>query len=168
MPEAASCYRILEAFSIIYTRSSFTSSARVITATPCRYVHHLLFSPPRRSHHCTLFAHLDSKDTCYEFYLTCLTGTSQCSRISTRRKMALENIIQPEYDDYSILTRGARFHADHTNLCIGVMQIMTGESSEIFCSCLVGGRDPVGVRKGGLNQRVWCIILRNVAEGVTF
>jgi hypothetical protein len=47
-----------------------------------------------------------------------------------------------------------------------VVQITTGESSEIFCSCWVGGGDLVmnkRLRKGGLNK-VRCIILRSVAE----
>ena len=46
------------------------------------------------------------------------------------------------------------------------MQITNDESSEVFCSCLVGGRDLM--RKGGLNE-AWCVMmLRNIVEGVTF
>ena len=70
-----------------------------------------------------------------------------------------------EYNHHFEPTRGTRFHADHTYLCIGVMQITNGESSEIFCSSWVGGRNPV--RKGGLNK-TWCVMLRNVAEGDRF
>ena len=89
------------------------------------------------------------------------------NRPTRQKKLASEDItgMQPECDHYFISTRGARFHADHINLCIGVVKITTGESSEIFRSCLVGNRDPP--RKGGLNW-VLCIMLRNVAEGVTF
>ncbi len=51
----------------------------------------------------------------------------------------------------------------HTNLCIRVID----QSSEIFCSQLVGGRDPVNDRmRKGLN-RVWCNMLGNVAKMVT-
>jgi hypothetical protein len=77
--------------------------------------------------------------------------------------------MQSEDDHYFKSTHGARFHADHINLCVGVLQITTGELSQVFCSCLGGGRDPVDkrMRKGGLN-RVRCIMLRNVAKGVTF
>lgn len=73
-----------------------------------------------------------------------------------------------EYDHHFESTGRARFHADHTDLCIGVVQISNGESPEIFCSCLVGGRDPVNkwMRKGRLN-RARCIMLKNVTE-VTF
>jgi hypothetical protein len=56
-------------------------------------------------------------------------------------------------------------------MCLGVVQITTGESSEIFCPCLVGGRDPVNkrMRKGSLNNlKARCIMLRNVAKWVTF
>jgi hypothetical protein len=45
------------------------------------------------------------------------------------------------------------------------MQITNGESSEVFCSCLVGGRGPA--RKGAPNK-AWCVMLRNEVEGVTF
>jgi hypothetical protein len=74
-----------------------------------------------------------------------------------------------EHDHHFESTGGPRFRADHTNLCIGVLQITTGKLSEIFCSCLVGGRDMVNkrTRKRGLN-RAWCIMLWNVVEGVTF
>jgi hypothetical protein len=53
-----------------------------------------------------------------------------------------------------------------------MVQIMTDESSEIFCSCLrgrVGGRDTMNkwMRKGGLNK-AWCDVRRNVAKGVMF
>jgi hypothetical protein len=52
-----------------------------------------------------------------------------------------------------------------------MVQIMTGKSSEIICSCLrrVGGRDPMNqrIRKGGLNK-AWCKVRRNVAKGVVF
>jgi hypothetical protein len=82
--------------------------------------------------------------------------------------MISEDIMRLEYDHHFISTSSAGFHADHPNLCIRVVQIMTGESSEIFCSSLVGRRDPLnkGTGEGGVN-RVRCIILRNVAEGVT-
>jgi hypothetical protein len=50
-----------------------------------------------------------------------------------------------------------------------MVQIAEGESSEIFCPSLVGGRDPVNkwMRAGGLN-RALSIMLRNIAERVTF
>ena len=49
---------------------------------------------------------------------------------------------------------------------------MTGELSEIFCSCLagrLGGKDPMNkwMRKGGLNK-AWCNVWRNIAKGVMF
>jgi hypothetical protein len=83
-----------------------------------------------------------------------------------------ENITRLEHDHHFKTTSGTRFHTDHAHLCIGVVQITTGESSEIFCSCWIGGGDPVmnkRMRKGRLNK-VRCIILRSVAEaeGVAF
>jgi hypothetical protein len=53
-----------------------------------------------------------------------------------------------------------------------MVQIMTDESSEIFCSCLggrVGGRDSMNkwMKEGGLNK-AWCNVRRNVAKGVMF
>ena len=78
-----------------------------------------------------------------------------------------------EYDRHFNSTSGASFHSDHTNLCIGVVQIMTGESLEIICPCLrrVGGRDPMNkrIRKGSLSK-AWCKVRsrRNVAKGVVF
>lgn len=82
------------------------------------------------------------------------------------KKTALENI---KYNNDFQSTTGSRFHTDHANLCIGAVQITNGELSEIFCSSLVGGRDSVNKRsrESGLNG-AWRIILRNVAEGVTF
>jgi hypothetical protein len=72
-----------------------------------------------------------------------------------------------EYDHHFELASGARFHADHADPCIRVVQITTGKSSEILCTSLVGSRDPVnkGVRKGVLN-RARCIILRSVAKRI--
>jgi hypothetical protein len=74
-----------------------------------------------------------------------------------------------EHDHHFKTTSGTRFHADHTYLCIGVVQITNGESSEIFCPCWVGGRHPVDkrMRKGALNK-ARCVMLRNIAKGVTF
>ena len=74
-----------------------------------------------------------------------------------------------EYDHHFESTSCARFHTDHTNLCLGVVQIMTSESSENFFPCLVGGRNPVnkGTRNGSLN-RARCTMLRNVFEWVIF
>ena len=75
-----------------------------------------------------------------------------------------------EYDRHFNPTSGASFHSDHINLCIGMVQIVTGESSEIFYSCLGGqggGRDPMDkrMRKGDLDK-AWCIVRKNVAKGV--
>jgi hypothetical protein len=83
--------------------------------------------------------------------------------------MASENIIRLQYDHHLDSTSRAYFYGDHTNLCVGVVQITIGESSEIFCSSLVGGRDPVNkrMRKGSMNKARW-IVLRDVSEGVTF
>jgi hypothetical protein len=77
-----------------------------------------------------------------------------------------------EHDHHFKTTRGTHFHTDHAYLCIGVVQITTGKPSEIFCSCWIGGGDPVMnklMRKGRLIKG-WCIILRSVAEakGVAF
>ena len=76
-----------------------------------------------------------------------------------------------EHDHHFKPTSGTHFHADHTYLCIWVVQITTGDSSEIFSPCWIGGRDLVNkrMRKCGLNN-VWWIILRSVAEaeGVAF
>ena len=101
-------------------------------------------------------------------YLHRLVGSSFLE-VNSRGAGASENIMRLEYDHHFELTTGGCFHADHPNLCIGLVQITTGESSEIFCSCLVGGRDPVNkrVREGSMNK-ARCIVLRNVAEGVTF
>ena len=89
--------------------------------------------------------------------------------MAPRQKTASE-IWRLEHDRHFNSTGGARFHSDHTNMCIGVVQIVTGKSSKIFCSYLggrVGGRDPMNerIRKGGLNK-VWSNVRRNVAKGV--
>jgi hypothetical protein len=86
-------------------------------------------------------------------------------RRKQQRKKASEKIVRLEYNHHFEPTGGTRFHADHTYLCIGVMQITNGESSEVFCSCLVWGRGPE--RKGAPNK-AWCVMLRNVAEGDRF
>ena len=74
-----------------------------------------------------------------------------------------------ECDHDFILTGCSRFHTDRTNLCIGVVPITTGESSEILWSGLVGSRHTVNkpVGKGGL-RGVWYYILGNVSKEVTF
>jgi hypothetical protein len=61
------------------------------------------------------------------------------------------------------MTSDVRFHADHTNPGVGMMQVTTGESSEIL-SLWTGNRDPVSkwIRKRGLN-RAWCDVVRWVA-----
>ena len=82
-----------------------------------------------------------------------------------QRKKASKKIMRLEHNHHFEPTSRTRFHADHTYLCIGVMQITNGESSEVFCSCLVGGRGPG--RKCTPNK-AWCVVLRNVVEGVTF
>jgi hypothetical protein len=91
--------------------------------------------------------------------------------MAPRQKTASE-IWRLEYDRHFNSTSGGRLHRDHANLCIRVVQIMAGESSEIFYSCLarwVGGRDPMNkrMRKGCLNK-VRCNVRRNVAKEVTF
>jgi hypothetical protein len=53
-----------------------------------------------------------------------------------------------------------------------MVQIMTSELSEVFCSYLgawVGGRGPMNkrMRKGGLNE-AWCNVRRNIVKGVIF
>lgn len=88
------------------------------------------------------------------------------------RQNTASEIRRLEDDRYFDSTRGASFHGDHTNLCIGVVQVMTDESSKIFCSCLggrVGGRDTMNkrMRKGGL-KKAWCNVRRNVTKGVMF
>jgi hypothetical protein len=91
-------------------------------------------------------------------------------RTPTKNGLRSEYIVRLEYDHYFKPTRSARFHADHFNLRIRVVQITNGESSEIFCSCSIRSRYPVNKKrmsKGGVN-RVWRIVLRNVTEGVTF
>jgi hypothetical protein len=80
-------------------------------------------------------------------------------RRKQQRKQVSEKIMRLEYNHHFKPTSGTRFHADHTYLCIGVMHITNGESSEVFCSCQVGGRGPE--RKGA----PWSVMLRNVAEG---
>ena len=74
-----------------------------------------------------------------------------------------------EYDHHFISTSSLRFHAHYTNRCIGVIQITNGEPTEMFCSSLVGSRDPVNkrMRKGTIN-RALCNMLRNVVERVAF
>jgi hypothetical protein len=67
-----------------------------------------------------------------------------------------------ECDHDFILTSGARFHTDPTNMCSGVVPITTGKSSEILWSWLVGSR-----RKGSL-RGVWYHMLGNIAKEVTF
>ncbi len=51
----------------------------------------------------------------------------------------------------------------HSDLCIRVID----QSPEIFCSLLVGGRDPVDGRIRNGPNRVWCNVLGNVAKKVT-
>ena len=75
-----------------------------------------------------------------------------------------ENIIRLEDDHYFKSTSGQCLHADDTNLRIGMVHVTTGKSSEIFCSSLVGGRDPANkwVRKAALNGSL--SIMVNLAE----
>jgi hypothetical protein len=100
--------------------------------------------------------------------LEVIYGGAGATKAAPRQKSGSENIMRLEYDHHFKSTGRARFHTDHTNLCLGVVQITTGESSEIFCSCLVGSRDPVNkrMRKGSLNT-ARCIMLRNVVVWVT-
>jgi len=81
--------------------------------------------------------------------------------------MGSEKIIRLEYDHHFNPTSDPRFHADHANICIGVVQIMTGKSSKVFCSPLVGDRDPVNKRigTGSMNRGA---LLRNMAKIVTW
>ena len=74
-----------------------------------------------------------------------------------------KNGVRLEYDHHSKSTSGTRFHADHANICIGVVQIMTGNSSKVFCSSLVGDRDPVNKRISRSRRA----LLRKVAQSVT-
>jgi hypothetical protein len=67
-----------------------------------------------------------------------------------------------ECDNDFILTSGARFHTDPTNMYSGVVPITTGKSSEILWSWLVGSR-----RKGSL-RGVWYHMLGTMAKEVTF
>ena len=85
---------------------------------------------------------------------------------------AASEIRRLEYDRHLNSTSSASFHTDHTDLCIGMVQIMPGELSEIFCSCLgrpVGGRDPMDkrTRKCGLNK-ARCNVRMSVSKGVMF
>ena len=81
--------------------------------------------------------------------------------------MASEPNRRLECDHDYILTSGALFHTDHTNLCIRVIPITTGKSSEILWSRLVRSRHTVNkwMRKGSL-RRVWHPMLG--AKEVTF
>ena len=92
--------------------------------------------------------------------------------IPAPRKMTASEIRSLEYDCHFNSTSGASFRSDHSDLCIGVVQIMTGKASEIFCSSLgdwVGGRDSMDkrMRKGCLNK-AWCNVRRNVTKRVMF
>jgi hypothetical protein len=73
-----------------------------------------------------------------------------------------------EYDHHFESTSSARSHADHFNLCIGVVQITTGDSSQVLCSCSVWGGHPMNkrIRKDGLDRAWWFNMLRSVAEGL--
>ena len=73
-----------------------------------------------------------------------------------------------ECDHDFILTSGARFRTDHTNLCIGVIPIATSKLSEILWSWLVGSTDTVNklMRKGSL-RRVWYHML-GIDSKITF
>lgn len=93
------------------------------------------------------------------------------TKTGTRKKNTSE-IRCLEYDRHFNSTSGTSFHSDHTNLCIGVVEIMTGESPEISYSCLGGrggGRGPMSklkrMRQGGLDK-AWCKVRGNVAKGV--
>jgi hypothetical protein len=94
---------------------------------------------------------------------------SRAAKAESQQKTALEKIIRLKYNNHFNSTGGASFHTDHINLCIAVVQITNGKSSEIFCPSLVGDRDPVNkwARKGTLNRALF-IMPRNVTEGVTF
>jgi hypothetical protein len=67
-----------------------------------------------------------------------------------------------ECDHDFILTSGARFHYDPTNMCSGVVPITTGKSSEILWSWLVGSRREGSLRGFGYH------VLGNITKGVTF
>ena len=63
------------------------------------------------------------------------------------------------------MTSSARFHADHTNLRVRMMQVTTGKSPEILCCWLTGNRDPVSKWIGERSlSRARCDILRRVAD----
>ena len=90
----------------------------------------------------------------------------------TPRQNTASEIRRLEYDHHFNSTSSTGFHGGHTDLCIRVVQIMSGKSSETFCSCLggrTGDRDLVNkwMRKGGLN-RTWCNVTRDVANGVMY
>jgi hypothetical protein len=63
------------------------------------------------------------------------------------------------------MTSNARFHADRTNLRVRMMQVTTGESSEVLCRWLTRDRDPWGkwIGKCGLS-RAWCDVTRRIAH----
>jgi hypothetical protein len=83
------------------------------------------------------------------------------------QERASGNIRCLQYDHDLKATSGALFRGDHTNLCVRVVQITIGQSSEVVGSRLVGGRDPVNkcMGKGGL-RRARCNVLRKVAKEV--
>jgi hypothetical protein len=91
---------------------------------------------------------------------------------TVRKRYPPSEIRRLEYDRHFDSTSGASFHSDHTNLCIRMVQIMTSESPEIFCSCMegpVGGRGPMNKRARNCGpNKTWCFVLRNVAKGVVF
>jgi hypothetical protein len=88
-------------------------------------------------------------------------GTAKAAPLPKRLS---ENTIRLENDHHFKSTGGQCLHADDTNLRIGVVHITTGKSPKIFCSSVVGRRDPVNkwVRKGSLDGAL-CIML-SVAE----
>jgi hypothetical protein len=106
----------------------------------------------------------------FDAFIEVISRGAEAAKVETHlKKIASEDITRLQYDHHLNSATRAYFHGDHTDLCVGVVQITIGESSEIFCSSLVGGRDPVNkwMRKGGMNKARW-IVLRNVSEGITF
>jgi hypothetical protein len=63
------------------------------------------------------------------------------------------------------MASSVRLHADHANLRVRMVQVTTGESSEILCHWLARNRDPVSkwIGKRSLS-RAWCDMLRRVAK----
>ena len=56
---------------------------------------------------------------------------------------ASKKVSEFEGDDHPYSIRGTRFHTDHVNLGIGMIQVAIRESTEDFCGRLADGRDLV-------------------------